>query len=211
MQPKVHLLTVKEKMKLETFNQLMLAEWENKTLKPYQKHCETKYFNLLWDLRENLYDFFHPLGISTNGIHDVCHVASAFSHAEYDDGDLSIVVARTSYPFDKSESLSDLMKEINVDYQAEILKHVTVFVMFGYHSELTSERVAVQATRHSPDNKLHSFHAKRFDLQALKKLHSFIPRFNEERNLCKNMSDADNYFKYKTETLSLIEKMILDL
>lgn len=198
-------------MDRETFDKLMREEWEKNTLIPYKQHCDTLYFNMLWDLRDKLYDFFYPLGISGCGIHDVSRVAADFAYAEYDDGDLSIVVAKTHSPKEIAERFVAFVRKYKPDYELKpATPHIDIFVMFGYPSELNLERVRAEALRHGSTWEFVGYEARSFGIETLKGLHSLIPRFEEEHRLVRDSKDACEYFKYSEETKEIIQRMILE-
>lgn len=196
-------------MDRETFDQLMLEEWQQDVLKTHQPHCDTSYFNMLWDLRDRLYDFFYPLGISGCGIHDVARIAADFDYSEHDDGDLSIVIARTQTPKDQSERFVEFVRKHKPDYEPKPSPaFIDIFVMFGHHCELTHEKVKHEALRHRPLWEFVGYDARPFNIEVLKGLHSLVPRFEEERRLAQD--DAREYFKYAEMTKTLLEQMILE-
>jgi hypothetical protein len=199
-------------MDRETFDQLMLKEWQQDVLKMHQPHCDTPYFNILWDLRDKLYDFFYPLGIQKEGIHDVARVADAFAYSESADGRLSIVVAQT-LPKEMTDRFAKFARKYKPDYEPKpVTPHLNIFVMFGDPRELDPERVRAEALRHGSTWEFVGYEARPFNIETLKGLHSFVHRFEEERRLARSTvpSDACKYFKYSEETKEIIQQMILE-
>jgi hypothetical protein len=199
-----------------TFEDLMYKEWKQNTLDRYSRYLKYPYFDLVWELRNNLYDIFYPLGISTNGIHDVASVVGEISYAFEDDGELSIVAAYTEDP-----SFSKTTLEILEKVYEKIGKPVPTFkptfnyfVCQGDPYEINSDNkywlktISDHALLHKRSDILISYKAKHFNIDGLKFLHSLIPRFEKERELAKN-NDNNNYYNYRKETNSIVEEFIL--
>ncbi len=198
-------------MDRETFDQLMLEEWQQDVSKRYQPHCDTPYFNMLWDLRDKLYDFFYPLGIQGTGIHDVARVAEEFAYSEYDDGDLSIVVAKTHSPKEVAERFAAFVRKYKPDYELKpAIPHIDIFVMLGAPSELDPEHVRAEALRHCPRREFVGFEARSFNIEILKGLHALASRYEEERRLAYDRKDTREYLKHVEETKEIIHRMILE-
>lgn len=181
-------------MDKETFEKLMYEEWRDQVFKPALQHSENTRFDLLWDLRNNLYDIFHPLGISGNGIHDVARVTGDVLYAFLDDGDLSIVAAYTK------------------DHDGLLPDHerFDFFVCRGFCTELTKEGVSVHALRHCQTRTMTRFVAKRFNDDVLNKLHEMKPQFDKERKLV-DWDNIEEYVYTRQENEQKIENMILGL
>lgn len=184
-------------MDKEMFEKLMYEEWRGKTLTSSLRVATDPRFDILWDLRDNLYDIFHPLGISGNGIHDVAKVAGDVLYAFLDDGELSIVAAYTADTRDALRKFSHLA-------------HFDFFVCYGWYNELTYESIKPHALRHAPERTLKRFVAKNFNNDVLHKLHMQLPQFSKEKQFGRG-KDLDAYFNIREENKVHIENMILEL
>lgn len=198
----------------------MLAEWKKNTLEHYKKYAETAQFDQLKDIADcgELYSFFYPLGITTNGIHSIARVCSDLYYAVEDDGDLSIVLSYELIQDRLSDELKKLIKN-------KRFTTTNVFIMYDHHQEICDKDISRWALYHCPDNTLEKFVVKRFNYDVLTKLHSFVPRFQEATKLAHQADNDDeldpelkfikkkvlDYHNYKKETDKLIEQMVLDL
>jgi hypothetical protein len=193
-------------MNKEIFEKELYEEWKKEHLNYGLNVCEDPIFDSLCDLKSKLYEFFYPLGISSCSLHDTVYVYQQIKYAVEDDGDLSIVIAKTSLP---TKALSVLDK---YGITPEIYCN-EIFVMYGHHKELDSNLVKEHALRHSYDRNFISFTAKRFNYKALEELHKLIPRFQEEEQLGKSCNPvaASSYFDHCRETEKLLIDRILSL
>lgn len=204
-------------MNKDEYEKLMHQEWRTHTLEMYMKYCERPQFDQIKDLADcnKLYDFFYPLGIGTNRIHDVSFVCKEVDYAHYDDGDLSIVVANIHFHFEVDEKLKELIdKDITIHKK-------NIFVMRGWHEELDTKTVSYHALTHmnEEENKFDSYIAKSFSHEMLSKLHSFVPRFKQEI-INSKLADTvpfgaggendllETYMKHRDETTKLLVEII---
>jgi hypothetical protein len=200
---------------------ILRKEWEDETLRRYVSFCENPMFDALYDIREKLYELFHPLGITSCSVHNVCHVFSELEYACEDDGALSIVAVTMAWS--DSEQLrydqiyENAKKKVGVTIEAIRKSPVfkDVFVMHGWPNDLTESSVAEHALRHaSGSRKLVSYVAKCFTYGVLTKLRSFKDRWAREEELGKlaqTLEGKHEYYAYRCETESMLEKMIHDL
>ena len=116
-------------------------------------------------------------------------VCREVDYAQYDDGDLSIVIANVSTNIHISAELEKLF-----DNKDRTRYHKNIFVMRGHHRELDTASVSRYAMTHTSveDNKFENYVAKRFSHDMLLKLHSFVQRFKEEIRLGK-LCDDDGF------------------
>ena len=205
-------------MNKDEYEKLMHQEWRTHILEMYMKYCERPQFDQIKDLADcnKLYDFFYPLGIGTNRIHDVSFVCKEVDYAHYDDGDLSIIVANISTCFDIGKELEKLLGD-----KDRSIYRKNIFVMRGWHAELNNEVVAYHALIHmnKEESKFNGFIAKSFSHEMLSKLHSFVPRFKQEI-INSKLADTvpfdaggendllETYMKHRDETTKLLVEAI---
>ena len=194
------------------FENLMYDEWKKQTLDRYKDMAEKPYFDLLWDLKDKLYDIFYPLGISSCGIHDVARVASEIDYTN-DDGDLSIVAVYTKDIDPRMDSFKEkLLSEFGVEFP-EMEPTFSYFVCDGWATDLSGKTVKNWATYHSPDRFLVKYVAKRFDVKVLEMLHGLLPRFEKEKELSRRSLEIENaeedYYDLRHATEKMIEEYIL--
>jgi hypothetical protein len=200
-------------MQKEEFEQLMYSEWKKNTLDRYSRLLEYPYFDLVWDLRDNLYDIFYPLGISHNGIHDVARVVDEICYAFEDDGDLSIIASYTEDP-SFSKTTLEIFEKLGKPLPT-FKPRFDYFVCSGDPYDINSDSqyykdlISKYALTHKQSDNLVNYKAKRFNIDVLKFLHGLIPRFEKERELGRT-SDED-YFDYRQETKEIVEIYILGL
>ena len=179
------------------YEELMYKEWKTNVLDNYARLSSLPLFDKLYDFRNHLYDFFYPLGISTNRIHDVCLVTSALHHAFVDDGELSIVAA---YVQEKEHYIPNL-------FLSRIPEQVVFFVCHGWYSDLTPERVYKFATTHHVSHDVNRIVAANFSEDVFDSLHSMIPDFAKEQE-AGEISD-ESYFDIRKSNKQKIENLIL--
>lgn len=218
-------------MKKQDFEKLLYEEWKSKILDIYIEYCELPQFDQLKDLADcgEFYSLFYPLGISSHDLTDIALVCSDIHYAVEDDGDLSIIVAKNvlfNRRSQKENPFKDHPSSKLFDFWEKLKnRKVTTtdfFVMRGHRHDITFDEVAKYALYHSPkEDKLESYEIRRFNYEALNLLHSFVPRFNEQKQIGRKM-DNDltetfprkrliKYHDFKEETDRLIEEAILSL
>jgi hypothetical protein len=208
-------------MDKETFEKTMYDEWKVSHLDRGLKYCEDPHFDMLWDLRDKLYDFFYPLGITSCSMHDVLEVYSEIRYTE-SDYDLSIVCVYTEVSGSMKETLDkchESLKKIQTDYvPKEREPHKDFFVMRGFYKELTHEDVEIFALQHCSELKLVKFISSPYYFDTLEKMYMFKEQFEFQKNLGKKVDGAQDfeqkskaifeYSDYKRETERLFEQMI---
>lgn len=177
-------------MNNETYEKLMFEEWKRTTLDSYRRLITTDTFDIVYDLRNNLYDIFYPLGISSNRITAVCAVTSELEYAY--DGELSIVISYTKENSDDRalrlvNSLTAAgLSATKIEALTKMPEAFNFFVCRGFHSELTHECVEKHACFHRYNHKLVRYVSKDFTKDTLRELHKLIPNFNAEKVALKN-------------------------
>jgi hypothetical protein len=178
-------------MLVEGFEKELRKEWEETVLLPGKEICGDPIFQLLYDLKADLYERLFPLGFQAGTLQEILNVFPIIHHALMDDGDLSIVLVHTKRPGFFCESRN-------------------IFVMSGHPSELLEDDIQYWAAYHCHDAVVTSIIAKSFILKALGQLHAILPRFERLRELNRT-NVAMDYFRYFEETENLLEELVLGL
>lgn len=201
-------------MKFEEFEKIMLSEWCKSVLA--QVDCETPEFDKLYVLKEKLYDFFYPLGISGSDMHSVSAVWRDLYYAWQDDGDLSIIVAYTDLSDADIESQTTIMKKIRPDYirkpRTDDDWFIDVFVV-NRDAYLIDEEYIKSIALRSSNRKFVKFVAKQFTSKVFDFIYGLNNRFITANELARKtgIASTKEYYSYTKETDKMLADFILSL
>ena len=214
-------------MKFEQYEKLMLSEWRQNVLA--KSNCESSWFDKLYEIKDKLYDFFYPLGITSNNMHAVTEVCNEINYAMEDDGELSIVIAYTDRSDKDKQSQIEIIKSFKPDYQPKPTTDddlfVAIFVVHGFSGDLTEQYIKPIALQHSSDRAFVKFIAKSFSYKVLDFIYGLNGRFITTRELGQQCDKAANktlldpsrldtmkeYSAYQKETDKLLIDFVLSL
>ena len=214
-------------MKFEEYEKLMLSEWRQNVLA--KANCESSLFDKLHTIKENLYDFFYPLGITSNNMHAITEVCNEINYAMEDDGELSIVIAYTDRSEEEKAFHLNLLRKIKPDYQPKETTDddlfVDFFVVHGHPSDLTEVHIKKIALQHTHSRSFVKFIAKSFSYKVLDFIYGLNGRFITTRELGQQCDKAANktllnpsrldtmkeYSAYRKETDKMLIDFILSL
>ena len=183
----------------------MYDEWRKNCLEGFD--CENPYFDKLYAIKNKLYDFFYPLGISGNDIHSVSRVFKDIQYALRDDGDLSIVISYTTINDNDRDELKQICESYNLNH--EPINLIDIFVVFGHHTDLDDKYIKPIAMKHCEDRKFVKFLANRFSYEVLDYLYSLRERFEKEKELASLSSNK--YYVHAKQTETMLVDFILSL
>ena len=196
-------------MQTEDLKKELYADWERNILNNYLHLAEHPYFDKLYSIKSKLYDYFFPLGISGNSTTDLCRVLSEIDYAVKDDGDLSIVLAYTDMSERDNKLQDHLHKKYGLNRKVRDVSiwSTDIFVMFGYHSDVTLASMAKYALEHSSTRVFKGYQIKPFDYGTLDQLCSEKQNYDKLIQLSKCENVGEYYQLSKDVEQSLIEKI----
>lgn len=214
-------------MNIEEYEKLMLSEWRQNVLA--KGNCESSLFDKLHTIKEKLYDFFYPLGITSNNMHAITEVCNEINYAIEDDGELSIVIAYTDRSEEEKAFHLNLLRRIKPDYELKPVTDddlfVNIFVVHGYCGDLTEDYIKPIALQHSTNRNFVKFIAKSFSYEVLDFIYNLNDRFIKTQELGHQCDQAANktlldpsrldamkeYSAYQKETDKMLVDFILSL
>lgn len=202
-------------MQSDIYEKLMYDEWKNSKLEYFRELSKLPLFDKVWELRDEIYSIFYPLGINSNGIHDVCHLTSDLHHAFDDDGELTIVGAYLQEPprtYDKE--FENRCKELNLNLDKLKLKEQFVyFVCDGwcFDHQQNDQDIKKYATYHISNVIVNKLVIKNFNEDTFNFIYNMNSDFKLEK-VAEDKKDAvKEYFRIKRSNDKKIEDMINNL
>lgn len=204
-------------MDKKDFEKQMYEEWRKNTLDHYIGYCETKEFDQLKDLREcdKIYYFFHPIMSHKSDMASIAEMCWRIKKT-----DLSIVIANIELPNRyKTPPADKAIIDIYDKLSKKIFCIKSIFVVSSYYTDVDNEGINSLIGTYKRDCTLIDYSVFNFNSDVLSILHSFIPRFLKTNSMLEEAYEKqdDSVFmklsdhkKYEMETLSMIEKAIID-
>jgi hypothetical protein len=182
-------------MNQEQFKQELLSEWEVNFYSKFKDLHRDPDFNKLNEIRltcHSLYDLFYQLGISSDTLTDTCYVFSDIKHS-----DLSIILAET---------------KVKVGFMGKETFLKDLFVMRGWHEELSFFDVRKYALFHDARREIVSYKAVQFKtshldcILSLKDDYAALKQITEDSH--KNNGGWEASLAYGRKQKEIQEKLI---
>lgn len=182
------------------FQKELFEEWNKNFFSKHSENWNCVHFNKLNDIRNanKLYDFFYPLGISSNSLTDACIVFKEIDYACEDDGDLSVICAETIDEHFTTKSIVEFCEKNNINPKPinKKLSLKEIFVMQGHHMELDNDRVKQFALMHCRHRTFEKFEAKCFGYDQLDIIHSMVDKYKKLSGFSKLEKSFETFKMY---------------